>query len=388
MVDIKLTLPGYIMKKITQTILIASIAMLTQTNFAQVGIGTTTPNASAELDIFSANRGLLLPRVSLSDTTLSTPLAAHVAGMTVYNVAPAVNDVSPGLYYNDGTKWVAVNQAQSDDWTILGNTGTNPTTNFLGTKDNNALAIRTNNTEKVRILTNGNVGISETNPLQKLHIGGTTSTIRIDAFNSTNSPADNNGIDYSPVAVNANGDLVLGGPAFLSEIDIDDDETTFINPTVYVRTTTGALSSGALDTRTITLTQETLVEVNYNISYGVDDGTSTTAAGSGPIDDGMNRTVGCAVFIDEDNDGGGVLEGANAVPYSNDESPWNGGTTTYNSGYFTLTGSVYKVLPAGTHGISVSGYVIGPQHTNGGNNGTVGAEFGGGYSRIMVIKHN
>jgi hypothetical protein len=152
------------MKKITQIILIASIAILTQSTLAQVGIGTTTPNASAELDIFSANRGLLLPRVSLTNTTLSTPLAAHVAGMTVYNIAPAVNDVSPGLYYNDGTKWVAVNQAQGNDWTIFGNAGTAIGTNFLGTTDNVDFAIRTNNSERIRVKNDGKVGIAETNP--------------------------------------------------------------------------------------------------------------------------------------------------------------------------------------------------------------------------------
>src|SRR5690606_8893417 len=33
------------------------------------------------------------------------PLSAHVAGMMLYNTATA-NDVVPGIYYNDGTKWI------------------------------------------------------------------------------------------------------------------------------------------------------------------------------------------------------------------------------------------------------------------------------------------
>jgi hypothetical protein len=162
------------MKTITRSILIAGIAMLTQANFAQVGIGTTTPNASAELDIFSANRGLLLPRVSLTNTTLSTPLAAHVAGMTVYNIAPAVNDVSPGLYYNDGTKWIAVSQSQSNDWSIIGNSGTVPGTNFIGTTDAQDFVIRTNNTEKARMTSAGNLGVGIAAPTAKTHIRQTT----------------------------------------------------------------------------------------------------------------------------------------------------------------------------------------------------------------------
>jgi hypothetical protein len=34
---------------------------------AQTGIGTTTPNASAKLDVYSTNKGFLPPRVSLTD---------------------------------------------------------------------------------------------------------------------------------------------------------------------------------------------------------------------------------------------------------------------------------------------------------------------------------
>lgn len=35
---------------------------------AQVGIGTATPNKSAELTVEASNRGLLIPNVSLKDT--------------------------------------------------------------------------------------------------------------------------------------------------------------------------------------------------------------------------------------------------------------------------------------------------------------------------------
>jgi hypothetical protein len=78
---------------------------------AQVTIGSgEEPNADALLDLTensagTSTKGLLLPRVSLSSTALASPLSAHVAGMTVYNTATA-GDVTPGHYYNDGTKWV------------------------------------------------------------------------------------------------------------------------------------------------------------------------------------------------------------------------------------------------------------------------------------------
>ena len=76
--------------------------------FAQnVGINPTgaVPNASAGLDVDFPDKGVLIPRVSLTGTTNATPLTAHVAGMLIYNTA-TVSDVIPGFYYNNGTKWV------------------------------------------------------------------------------------------------------------------------------------------------------------------------------------------------------------------------------------------------------------------------------------------
>lgn len=80
--------------------------------FAQngsVGIGTTTPNTNASLDLGAANKGLLINRVALTAANSPSPLAAHVAGMLIYNTATAgtsPNNVSPGIYFNDGSRWV------------------------------------------------------------------------------------------------------------------------------------------------------------------------------------------------------------------------------------------------------------------------------------------
>ncbi|UWX60754.1 hypothetical protein N0B40_00455 [Chryseobacterium oranimense] len=82
---------------------------LTAINGGNVGIGTTAPNANALLELSSASKGFLLPRVTLTSTALASPLSAHVAGMEVYNTATntssAGNEVYPGEYINDGAKW-------------------------------------------------------------------------------------------------------------------------------------------------------------------------------------------------------------------------------------------------------------------------------------------
>ena len=88
------------------------VLFISITGFTQnVGIsptGAILPNVNAGLDVNFTNQGLLVPRVALTNSTSYLPLGAvHVAGMIVYNTAKVL-DVTPGLYFNDGTKWVPV----------------------------------------------------------------------------------------------------------------------------------------------------------------------------------------------------------------------------------------------------------------------------------------
>lgn len=68
-------------------------------------------------------------------------------------------------------------------WNITGNAGTNASTNFVGTTDNIAFKIRTNNAVRMTINGNGKVGIGITSPVGKLHVKGNTdvSQLMIDA---------------------------------------------------------------------------------------------------------------------------------------------------------------------------------------------------------------
>jgi hypothetical protein len=58
----------------------------------------------------------------------------------------------------------------SQSWSLTGNSGTNPSTNFLGTTDANRLVFRTNSTENMTILPSGNVGIGTSTPIVSLNI--------------------------------------------------------------------------------------------------------------------------------------------------------------------------------------------------------------------------
>ena len=112
---------------------------------AQVKIGEnpTAINANAVLEIEAPDKGLLMPRVELTSTSVAAPLSAHVAGMTVYNTA-TTSDVTPGYYYNDGSKWIRIANA-NDYWSTAGNAGTTPGTNFIGTTDNKDVIFKHNN---------------------------------------------------------------------------------------------------------------------------------------------------------------------------------------------------------------------------------------------------
>ena len=155
--------------------------------FAQVGIGTTTPQA--ELDITSTSRGLLIPRVSLTNLTVQAPVINPQGGnipesTLVYH--DGTNSISAGFYYWDGTQWVLLTTGESSDWTILGNPGTNPTTNFIGTTDAQDFVIRTSNTEYVRLTAIGSLGIGTPTPLAKTHIAEINGASTNDALRVNN----------------------------------------------------------------------------------------------------------------------------------------------------------------------------------------------------------
>lgn len=76
---------------------------------AQTGIGTTTPNAFAKLEVFATNKGFLPPRIALTSATDASTIASPVAGLLIYNSATAGTapyNVVPGYYYWNGSIWI------------------------------------------------------------------------------------------------------------------------------------------------------------------------------------------------------------------------------------------------------------------------------------------
>lgn len=79
--------------------------------FAQTGIGTTTPNASAKLDVYSTNKGFLPPRVTLTSVTDASTIASPAEGLLVYNLGSV--GLQAGYYYWNSSNWATIATATS-----------------------------------------------------------------------------------------------------------------------------------------------------------------------------------------------------------------------------------------------------------------------------------
>jgi|GEM_PF-6131654 len=87
-------------------------------NEGGIGIGTKTPHQSAILDISSESKGVLFPKVHISDTTNHNNLfAAPAEGLLVYNDSYKAGDKTGGngFYYwthQRGGRWIQLNPAE------------------------------------------------------------------------------------------------------------------------------------------------------------------------------------------------------------------------------------------------------------------------------------
>ena len=82
------------MKRI-MLMMVTFIVTQLQLSAQSVGIGTTAPDNSAQLDVTSTTKGMLVPRLSAAQRTA---IAEPATGLIVYQT-----DGASGFYYNTGT---------------------------------------------------------------------------------------------------------------------------------------------------------------------------------------------------------------------------------------------------------------------------------------------
>jgi len=93
-------------KKMKNYLLIIALLIFGQI-YAQTGIGTTTPHASAKLEVSATNKGFLPPRVTLSSNTDATTIPSPAEGLLVYNTGNNSGLVA-GYYYWNGANWATI----------------------------------------------------------------------------------------------------------------------------------------------------------------------------------------------------------------------------------------------------------------------------------------
>jgi hypothetical protein len=230
------------MKKII--LFAATFSFYIVTNAQNVGIGTSAPNTSAVLDITSVNKGLLIPRMrDDSMLAITNPQKGLLVYDSTYNL----------LFSNIGTpaspNWIPILNLKFG-WATVGNDGTNPLQNYLGTSDNQPLIIKTSGNERMRIDNSGKAGIGTNNPQALLHLNSSSNEVlRLQAnfpllnfyagsnlhsslwANASNLDIStgfgtNNGITFSPnatqqVTITYNGDIGIGIASPLAKVHVN-----------------------------------------------------------------------------------------------------------------------------------------------------------------------
>ncbi|TRX62712.1 hypothetical protein FNH22_01040 [Fulvivirga sp. M361] len=147
-----------IARKNGHLIIVVILTVIGSTGYAQVGIGTQTPDTSSELEIRSSDKGILIPRLSSQDLVTNP-----AEGLLIYNTT------EEKFYYYNGTKW-----QELSPWDYR--QGSNAA-------DEDDVIVNFNN--------DSNAGIDSSTPQSKLSVGGNVS---IGTTYSDNNAAPANGL--------------------------------------------------------------------------------------------------------------------------------------------------------------------------------------------------
>lgn len=182
-----------------------------------VGIGTTNPAATAQLDISSTNKGLLIPRMT---TAQRDAIASPANGLQVYDTN------TNSIWYYKSNVWVELSTPSTvAGWGLNGNAGTTAS-NFIGTIDDIPVDIRQGNVTQAKLFSgnafigtgSGNnfvVGAGFDNIFLGRYAGkgiraGSDNIFIGNQFYETSKDTLNNAIGIGPVTVNESNSIKIG----------------------------------------------------------------------------------------------------------------------------------------------------------------------------------
>jgi trimeric autotransporter adhesin len=208
---------------------------------AQVAINSdgSTPDNSAMLDIKSTSKGILFPRMTL---TQRNAIASPANGLIIYQT-----DNTPGFYYNSGSSaspaWVITGTGSG--WALTGNAGTSGVNNFIGTTDNQPLRFKINNTWAGELNpATANVYLG-TGAGQANTTGNSNVAIGEHSLYSNTTGGYNSANGYYSLGFNTTGNDNTGAGAYALSHNTTGNENTAIGRNALFATTTGSNNTAA-----------------------------------------------------------------------------------------------------------------------------------------------
>src|SRR5215472_8223244 len=142
------------------------------------GIGTTTPSASAILEIKSTKQGMLTPRMT---KTQRDSIASPATGLLIYQT-----NSTPGFYVFNGTAWVAV-APKGVNTTLSNLAATTAINQSLLPGTNNAVDLGSGTQAWRNGYFAGNVGIGTAAPDAALQVGNVIANRRMVLWETANN---------------------------------------------------------------------------------------------------------------------------------------------------------------------------------------------------------
>ncbi len=227
------------MKKHLFFYIVAVLCNLQIVQAQSVGIGTTNPDASAQLDISNTAKGILIPRLtSAQRSNISNP----ATGLLVFQT-----DGTPGFYYYTGASWMNLTtgyQPNSQGIAVsstYGNTTTLAGNGAVGATDATGTAAAFNHPEDVAVDATGNIYVADANnnKIRKITPAGLVTTLAGSGAIGSVDGVSTAASFYAPsgIAVDASGNVYVA--------DAFNNKIRKITPAGAVSTLAGSGAQGA-----------------------------------------------------------------------------------------------------------------------------------------------